>query len=220
MHLTRSSRRRLRIGRSLSVLSAALAIAFGAASASAAAPTATATLASAGASTFVLTVTNTGNHTFSVFGASPTSGSVTNVKPSPACQGGSFLLCKLTVAPGATARACFDDNQINASDHTLVTLGSGGPTHETIFFATLSPSVANCPVHAATTRCVVPNVTGQKQAAAGHAITKAHCRVGYLRQKHSTNVKKGRVISQSPAPGRHLPANSAVKLILSSGQKR
>jgi subtilisin family serine protease len=65
--------------------------------------------------------------------------------------------------------------------------------------------------------CVVPNVVGKKLAAAKAAVKGRHCKVGHVGYLKSTGKKKGRVIRQSPAPGRHLGSNAAVKLWLGRG---
>ena len=62
-----------------------------------------------------------------------------------------------------------------------------------------------------------PNVRhkGKKLAAAKSAIRHAHCAVAKLTKKFSSKVKKGRVISQKPVPGKKLAAGSKVKLTVS-----
>lgn len=67
-------------------------------------------------------------------------------------------------------------------------------------------------------RCVVPKVKGKTLAAARTSIAKHHCTVGKVTKAFSTRVKKGHVISQSPSPGKSLPAGSKVKLVVSKGR--
>ena len=67
-------------------------------------------------------------------------------------------------------------------------------------------------------KCVVPKVKGKKLAAAKTAIKRAHCSVGKVRKAFSARVKKGRVISQKPAPGKRLRAGSKVNLKVSKGK--
>jgi len=67
--------------------------------------------------------------------------------------------------------------------------------------------------------CVVPKVKGKKLAAAKSAIKRAHCSVGKVTKAFSSRVKKGRVISQKPAPGKKLAAGSKVKLKVSKGPR-
>jgi beta-lactam-binding protein with PASTA domain len=66
--------------------------------------------------------------------------------------------------------------------------------------------------------CIVPKLKGKKLGAAKKALAKAHCRAGKITKKFST-VKKGRVISQKPKPGKHLAAGAKVKLAVSKGKK-
>jgi hypothetical protein len=67
--------------------------------------------------------------------------------------------------------------------------------------------------------CVVPKVKGKKLRAAKQAIRRSHCSVGRVTRAFSTKVKKGRVISQKPKPGKKLAAGSKVKLKVSKGKK-
>jgi beta-lactam-binding protein with PASTA domain len=66
-------------------------------------------------------------------------------------------------------------------------------------------------------QCTVPNVVGQSQAAAEAAITAAGCKVGKVKQKKSTTVPAGNVISTSPKAGKKLKAGKKVNLTVSSG---
>jgi beta-lactam-binding protein with PASTA domain len=61
-------------------------------------------------------------------------------------------------------------------------------------------------------------VKGKTLAAARTALTSAHCATGKVTKKFS-KVKKGRVISQSPAPGSNLAAGAKVNLAVSKGKK-
>jgi PASTA domain/Divergent InlB B-repeat domain len=68
--------------------------------------------------------------------------------------------------------------------------------------------------------CVVPKVKGKKLRAAKQAIRRAHCAVGTVTRAFSAKVKKGRVISQKPKPGKKLAAGSKIKLKVSKGKKK
>jgi beta-lactam-binding protein with PASTA domain len=61
-------------------------------------------------------------------------------------------------------------------------------------------------------------VKGEKLAAAKSAIANANCGVGTVKKKTSTTVKKGKVISQSPAKGKHLADGAKVDLVVSKGK--
>jgi beta-lactam-binding protein with PASTA domain len=60
--------------------------------------------------------------------------------------------------------------------------------------------------------CVVPNVKGKKLVAAKSAIRSHHCSVGKVTKVTSSPKHKGRVVSQSPKPGRHLRHGAKVSL--------
>lgn len=67
--------------------------------------------------------------------------------------------------------------------------------------------------------CTVPNVVGQSQSAAEAAIKAAGCTVGKVKQKASSTVAKGNVISTSPKAGKKVKAGAKVNLTVSSGPK-
>jgi beta-lactam-binding protein with PASTA domain len=66
---------------------------------------------------------------------------------------------------------------------------------------------------------VVPKVKGKALGAAKAAISRAHCKVGKVTKAYSVKVKSGRVISQSPAAGKHLANGAKVSLVISRGRK-
>ena len=67
-------------------------------------------------------------------------------------------------------------------------------------------------------QCRVPNVRGKKLPVAKSAISKAYCGLGKVKRKASKKVKRNRVISQSPQPGRTLPSLGKVNLVVSRGR--
>jgi hypothetical protein len=67
--------------------------------------------------------------------------------------------------------------------------------------------------------CLVPKLKGKTAKAARSALTKAHCGIGKVTKKFS-KVKKGRVVSQKPAPGTKLAAGAKVNFAVSKGKKR
>jgi hypothetical protein len=67
--------------------------------------------------------------------------------------------------------------------------------------------------------CIVPRLRGKKLKAAEHALTKAHCKLGRITRKYSKEVRRGRVISQKPKPGRHGPMSARVNFTVSKGRK-
>lgn len=68
--------------------------------------------------------------------------------------------------------------------------------------------------------CEVPGLKGKTLAGAKSAIRNANCTVGSVTKKFSKKVKKGRVISQSPASGSEKAFGSAVKLVVSKGKPK
>jgi hypothetical protein len=69
-------------------------------------------------------------------------------------------------------------------------------------------------------KCRVPNVVRKGLRAAKSTIKRRHCRTGKVRYSYSRTRNKGIVISQSRRPGRVLPANSKINLVVSRGRKR
>jgi uncharacterized repeat protein (TIGR01451 family) len=67
--------------------------------------------------------------------------------------------------------------------------------------------------------CVVPKVKGKPLAAAKRALALASCTTGKVTRKYSTKVKKGRVLSQAPAPGTRLGHLAPVNLVVSRGRR-
>jgi hypothetical protein len=67
--------------------------------------------------------------------------------------------------------------------------------------------------------CVVPKLKGKRLDAAKHALTSAHCRPGKITRAYSDAIKRGRVISQRPKPGKHSRAGARVNLLVSKGKK-
>ena len=67
--------------------------------------------------------------------------------------------------------------------------------------------------------CRVPNVTGKRLPAAKSALVRSHCRAGSVRRIYSRSWKKGLVLSQSRKPGRVLPPDSRIDLVVSKGRK-
>jgi uncharacterized repeat protein (TIGR02543 family) len=68
--------------------------------------------------------------------------------------------------------------------------------------------------------CQVPDVKLLGLAAAKAVLRQQHCIVGKVVRKLSKTVKKGMVISQSPAAGKHLAYGAPVNLVVSSGKPK
>lgn len=65
--------------------------------------------------------------------------------------------------------------------------------------------------------CVVPGVSGLTVAAAGTALTTAHCALGTVTSATSKTIPKGLIISQTPAAGSQGSNGEAVNVVVSSG---
>jgi uncharacterized repeat protein (TIGR01451 family) len=68
--------------------------------------------------------------------------------------------------------------------------------------------------------CVVPNLVGQKLAAAKRKLTAAHCKLGKVKKAYSTRVGKGKVQSQSPKARKQLKNGAPVSVVVSRGPRR
>jgi len=62
-------------------------------------------------------------------------------------------------------------------------------------------------------------VVGSKLATAKARIKARHCRVGKLTYVKSTSKRKGKVVLESPKPGRHLGNSGKVSLWIGKGPK-
>jgi hypothetical protein len=68
--------------------------------------------------------------------------------------------------------------------------------------------------------CNVQSVLGKTLAAARQLLRRASCAVGSVRRRHSSRVRRGRVLRQSPRfPGGVLPGGGKVALVLSLGRR-
>jgi thermitase len=67
--------------------------------------------------------------------------------------------------------------------------------------------------------CQVPNVLGKKLASARTSIKKRHCKVGRVKYVKSSKKRKGKIVRESPAPGRLLGNNAKVNLWLGRGRQ-
>lgn len=65
--------------------------------------------------------------------------------------------------------------------------------------------------------CVVPRVGRKPLSVAEAALRHAHCRTGKIRRRPS-RLKRGRVISEEPRPGKHLKHGTKVTLVVSKGR--
>jgi hypothetical protein len=70
-----------------------------------------------------------------------------------------------------------------------------------------------------TRSCVVPRLKGKPLTRARQTIIAAHCRVGRITRRYSKTIRKGRVLSQARAAGRHLPNGARINLVVSRGRR-
>jgi beta-lactam-binding protein with PASTA domain len=63
----------------------------------------------------------------------------------------------------------------------------------------------------------VPRVVGLKLRKAKTRIVRAHCKVGQVTRKFSSQHKRGRVLAQKPGAGKTLPKNSRVNMTVGKG---
>ena len=68
------------------------------------------------------------------------------------------------------------------------------------------------------TNCVVPKLTNHTLRAAKRLLLAAHCRLGKVSAKHTSALRRGKVIGQKPKPGTHLPIHARVAVTL--GERR
>jgi hypothetical protein len=68
-------------------------------------------------------------------------------------------------------------------------------------------------------KCTVAKVVGKSLAAAKRALTARHCRTGGVSYAYSRTVARGKVVAQSRRPGKVLPANTRVSLVVSRGRR-
>jgi Ca2+-binding RTX toxin-like protein len=71
-----------------------------------------------------------------------------------------------------------------------------------------------------TIHCVVPKLVGKTLARARTALAKTHCSLGRVSFKSSSTHQKGRVLAQSPKPGRRLANRAKVNITVGHGPKR
>jgi beta-lactam-binding protein with PASTA domain len=67
--------------------------------------------------------------------------------------------------------------------------------------------------------CSVPRVIGKRLAIAKGMIARKHCRTGKITHANSRTHTAGIVISQSRRPGRALPNNAKIDLVVSRGRR-
>lgn len=141
-----------------------------------------------------------------VTSVSPASGSITGgttvTITGTNLGGASGVKFGATPATGFTVNS---DTQITAVAPSSATLGSVDITATTL--AGTSATVSND--RFSYKGCVVPKVTGKTLKRSKSALRQADCKVGTIRHRKG---KRGKVVTQSPKPGKTLPPGSKVNV--------
>jgi uncharacterized repeat protein (TIGR01451 family) len=135
------------------------------------------------------------------------SGSGWSIAGSPPSQ---HLVAPATIAGHASSQVHVTSTTTTGSCGTLSNSVSASSTNGGSGNASASVTVT-CPPPPPV-KCVVPKVVGKKLAAAKKRIKKAHCSVGKIKHKHAAKSKRGKVLAQSPKPGRKLKNHAKVNL--------
>jgi len=149
-------------------------------------------------------------HTLTVSPVGDGSGGVTSspagidcgVTCSHAYNAGTQVTLTATADSGSTFTG-WSGGACSGTGTCVVTLNSD--TTVTATFAANAPPPA-------TVKCIVPKLKGKALAAAKRSIKSHHCSVGTIKKVKSSPKNKGKVVSQSPKPGKHLRKGSKVSL--------
>jgi phosphatidylinositol-3-phosphatase len=97
-------------------------------------------------------------------------------------------------------------------------LSSGGSTEGTSGPPPVTTPVVTKPTAPTPKKhCIVPRLRGKRLRPAKRALAKAHCSLGRVTKKRvRRQIRKRRVVAQSPAPGSVRPSGTRVSLVLSS----
>lgn len=180
---------------------------------------------------YAVTVTNTGKVEMTGFefvAGSPESPSQPKqLVPSSACSYHGFITCNASLQPGASFQMCYQGDELSLFEVDLVArlkpegeiYGTGAGSNFRV------AAVSACPVAGFTSsagsgagKCKVPKVVGKSLASAEKAIRKAGCKVGTVKKKHSSHVKKGAVISQGVGAGKSVASATKIGLLVSKGR--
>jgi uncharacterized repeat protein (TIGR02543 family) len=99
---------------------------------------------------------------------------------------------------------------MNAARAAGATFTSPTPT------ATPPPPPAAAPLSAG---CIVPKLKGRTVVAARAALRASRCSLGRRSRVYSRSVRRGRIVSQSPAPGARRRVGSTVNIVVSRGRR-
>jgi hypothetical protein len=145
----------------------------------------------------------------------PTIGAISpgkgSVKGAKVVISGTNLASVLGVSFGSVPAKSFAVNseaQITAMAPASKTLASVPVT------VTTAAGVATSPGSFSYEGCVVPKLRGKGLKAAKKKIRKGDCRPGHVKKRGDATAKTGKVVKQSPKPGRILAPGSKVNVVL------
>jgi hypothetical protein len=180
---------------------------------------------------YVVTVANTGKVEISGFefiAGSPESPSQPKqLVPSSNCSYHGPIVCNVSLQPGASFQLCYQGAELSLFEGLVARLKPTGEIYGIGAGSNFRASpVSACPVAGFTTssgstgagKCKVPKVVGKTQSSAEKAIRKAGCKVGTVKKKHSSHVKKGDVVSQGVGAGKSVATGTKVGLVVSKGK--
>ena len=110
----------------------------------------------------------------------------------------------LTATPNANSRFRNWSGACSGSSLTCVVSMTASLTVTARFARRLAP-------------CVVPNVVGMTVGKARSKIARSHCGVGSVTHKTSAARKKGKVLAQTPRPGKRLKHGAKLSLTVGKG---
>jgi beta-lactam-binding protein with PASTA domain len=125
-----------------------------------------------------------------------------------------------SVATAALVGAGLTAGSVSTESSTTVSVGTVLSESPLAGTAVTAGTAVNLTVSSGPPQVVVPNVTGETQAAASSALTTAGLVLGTVTTASSILVAAGNVISESPVAGSSVAAGLAVSLTISSGPMR
>jgi hypothetical protein len=108
----------------------------------------------------------------------------------------------------ATSFTINSEGQITAVAPASATLGKVNVTVTTI------AGVATSATRFSYEGCKVPKLLGKKLKASKKKARKADCRIGKVKKRGGATARAGKVVKQSPKPGKLLPPGTKIKVTL------
>ncbi len=181
---------------------------------------------------YVVTVTNTGKVEMTGFefvtGSPESSSPPKQLVPSSACSYSGFIVCNVSLQPSASFQVCYQGAELSLFEVDLIARlkpegevygsGAGAGFRTAPVAACPVPGFKSSPSGSGSGTCKVPTLAGKTQASAEKAIRKAGCKVGAIKKKRSSHVRKGAVVSQSVSAGKRVASGTKVALVVSRGK--